>query len=101
MAMREVDHGGIIRKPVVDQTSADYVATMAKAEANLNLNGTDTIVDRGGLTADPATQYYQGIEQAVTPNVGVNVKYVPPLPSNLIVDHGGITQPRTIVDDES
>jgi hypothetical protein len=98
MAMIEAEHGGI--KKLAAATQVDYLASLANAEINLNLNGTDTVVDHGGIVAAPSTQNYQGIEQVATPNVGVDAKYVPPLPSNLVVDHGGVTQPRTIVNDE-
>jgi hypothetical protein len=98
MSMRNVDHGGIIKKPVVNN---DYLVTMANSEVNMNINGSDTVVDHGGVEV-AQTQNYNNIEVAASPNIsGVQIGYVQPITvSGLVIDHGGPIQPRTIVNDE-
>ena len=95
MSMREVPHGGLIKPPVI---KSDYTLTMSYAEVNMNINGSDTVLEHGGIISQPDN--YQGIETVMTPNNGVNIKFFPPIPPSLIVDHGGAIKSRGIVNDE-
>ncbi len=101
MSLLRSDHGGIIKKRILNN---DYLVTMANAEVNMNLDGTDTVVEHGGIIAAPETSNYNAVETPpVSPNIaGVEIGYVPPpaTVSGLIIDHGGPIKPRTIVNDE-
>jgi len=82
MSMRDADHGGIIKKPVVNGDLWISIASTSDYNASISPSY------HGGIT--PQDTNYQGIETYPPELVrGVNVKYFPPLPSGLVVAHGG------------
>lgn len=87
MTTREVSRGGIIKTPSI---KTDYITTMYNLEVNLNINGTDVTVDHGGLLTNPSNDSYKGIEFLNKANIGVPVTFIPPIPCDLIVNHGGL-----------
>jgi hypothetical protein len=78
MSMREVNHGGIIKKPTT------YINQPREA---LDLYGLDPTIEHGGITLPP--ENYNGIETVVTGGIGPG-QYYPPL--KFTPDHGGVQE---------
>lgn len=76
MSMREVNHGGIIKKPT------DYIIN---PRAALDLYGLDPTIEHGGIVEVP--ENFNGIETVVTSGIGAG-QYYPPL--KFIPEHGGV-----------
>lgn len=93
MAMIQGDYGGPLKKKAVDEDQLLSLASTADYNEHL------TLPEHGGII-EPQDDW-QGIDIVQGREID-NTKYIPPLPSNLIVDHGGpIKGKGTIVNDSN